>query len=95
MVDVSLRAGISRSWRANRVQLMIPYDVILVRDRVYGSNPDASWERHQREQPLEQGDVITIEAEAKAAPGPDTMRVEVIVLFDDTTPNTMIVKPVD
>ena len=74
---------------------MIASDVILVRDGVYGSIPDASWEQHQAEQPLEQGDVITIEAAAKAAPGPDTLRVEVIVIFDDTTPNTIIVKPVE
>lgn len=74
---------------------MIPYEVILVRDRVYGSNPDGSWEQYRSETPLEQGEEITIEAEAKAVPRPDTMRVEVIVLFDDTTPNTIIVKPVD
>ena len=74
---------------------MIASDVILVRDGVYGPIPDASWEQHQTKQPLEQGDVITIEAAAIAARGPDTLRVEVIVIFDDTTPNTIIVKPVD
>lgn len=69
--------------------------LILVRDRVYGSNPDGSWEQYRSEKVLALGEEITIEAEAKAVPDPDTMRVEVIVLFDDTTPNTIIVKPVD